>query len=421
MRLKKRVVKTPSTGSFILRGFASLFLLFWTGCAMEGSRSASGKEISVEAIQVANTMVERKQIPPELRSHFFALYAEGRQNSVLHAMRGGLAALRLQYRELAKEAFDQAIREGEALQYGQAQAERTKSKFVGEKEKWFKGEPYERSALYLYRGLIYLEDQDFGNAAACFKRAQVMDITEEEDPQFTGDWTIAEFALALASYRQNDSSTADQALLRVRKFSSYREGMSFPNPETNTLLIFESGKGPIKWGDGQFGEKLRFKEVVPSIEKIRVTQGEKRIDSATESLYLQATTRGGRQVDAILEDKASFKEDTQNATLGLAGGAVVASQTEQSGIAAGVLGLAAIGTGIFSAVTQPEADLRSWENLPHSLHFVFLNVPPEGIEVEWQGVGSTTSTKAKQVLKINPDPQKKIQVLWVKRMLEEGA
>ena len=125
MRLKKRVVKTPSTGSLILRGFASILLLFWTGCATEGNRSASGKEISVEAIQTANAMVERKQIPPELRPHFFALYAEGRQNSVLHAMRGGLATLRLQHRELAKEAFDQAIREVEALQFGQAQAERT--------------------------------------------------------------------------------------------------------------------------------------------------------------------------------------------------------------------------------------------------------------------------------------------------------
>ncbi len=419
MRLKKRVVKTPSTGSLILGGFASILLLFWTGCATEGNRSASGKEIPLEAIQTANAMVERKQIPPELRSHFFALYAEGRQNSVLHAMRGGLAALRLQHRELAKEAFDQAIREVEALQYGQAQAERTKSKFVGEKEKWFKGEPYERSALYLYRGVLYLQDQDFGNAAACFKRAQLMDITQEEDPQFAGDWTIAELALALASYGQNDPLTADQALMRVKKFPSYREGMSIPNPETNTLLIFESGKGPIKWGEGQFGEKLRFKEVAPSIEKIRVTRGENSIDSATESLYLQASTRGGRQIDSILGDKASFKEDTQNATLGLAGGAVVASQTEQSGIAAGVLGLAAIGTGIFSAVTQPEADLRSCENLPHSLHFIFLNLPSEGGEVEWQGVGASPSLNAKQTFKILPDPQKKIQVLWVKRMLED--
>lgn len=419
MRLKKRVVKTRFIVSLFANISIALLLVFWTGCASDTPRSASGKEIKLESIQAANATIERKQIPPELRSHFFALYAEGRQNSVLHAMRGGLAALRLERRDLAKEVFDQAIREVEALQYGEAQAERTKSKFVGEKEKWFKGEPYERSSLYLYRGLIYLQDQDFGNAAACFKRAQVMDITKEDDPQFAGDWTIAEMALAIASYAQNDPLTAEQALARVKKFFSYRETMSFPNAETNTLLIFETGKGPIKWGDGQFAEKLRFKEVSPSVEKIKGHIGDKSIDSATESIYFQASTRGGRQIDAILDDKASFKEDTQNATLGLAGGAVVASQTEKTGIAAGVLGLAAIGTGIFSAVTQPEADLRSWENLPHSIHFLFLTVPPEGLEVEWQPVGSSGIEKPKQTLKITKDPQEKIKVLWVKRMLED--
>ncbi len=420
MRSKKRAVKTRSIDKRLgAGGFSLLLFIFWGGCAAHETRSASGKEIPVEVIQTANATLERKQIPLELRTHFFSLYAEGRQNSVLHAMRGGVAANRLGYQDLARETFDQAIREVEALQYGAAQAERTKSKFVGEKEKWFKGEPYERSMLYLYRGLLYLQDQEFGNAAACFKRAQLMDITQEDDPQFSGDWTIAELALALASYAQNDSNTADQALSRVKKFFSYRENMSIPNVETNTLLIFESGKGPIKWGDGQFGEKLRFKEVTPSIEKIELKQGEHTIYSATESLYFQATTRGGRQIDAVLGDKASFKEDTQNATLGLAGGAVVASQTEKSGIAAGVLGLAAIGTGIFSAVTQPEADLRSWENLPHSLHFVFLNIPPEGAEILWQGVGSSSQKKPMETLKISRDPEQKIKVLWVKRMLED--
>jgi tetratricopeptide (TPR) repeat protein len=367
-------------------------------------------------VQSANAMVARKQIPPELRTEFFALYAEGRQNSVLHAMRGGISALRLGYHDLAKEALEQAVHEIEALQYGTAQAERTKSKFVGEKEKWFKGEPYERSALYFYRGLIYLQDQDFGNAAACFKRAQVMDITADDAPGFAGDWMIAEAALALASYGQNDPATADQAISRLKKYFQYREGMSLPTPETNTLLIFETGHGPVKWGDGQFGEKLRFKEVPPSMEKILIKEASQEIPALQESLYYQASTRGGRQIDAILSDKASFKEDTQNATLGLAGGAVVASQTEKSGIAAGVLGLAAIGTGIFSAVTQPEADLRSWENLPHSIHLYFLKVPPEGLDIEWQGVGSGGSSVKKESLRITPEKENKINVVWVKRI-----
>ncbi|MES2309208.1 MAG: hypothetical protein V4507_10160 [Verrucomicrobiota bacterium] len=398
------------------KALGGISLLFLWSCAADGPRSSSGTQIKPEMVQSANAMVARKQIPPELRSEFFALYSEGRQNSVLHAMRGGLAAVRLGYRDLGKEAWDQAIHEVEALQYGQAQAERTKSKFVGEKEKWFKGEPYERSSLYFYRGLLYLQDQDFGNAAACFKRAEVMDITADDAPGFAGDWTVAEAALALASYAQNDPGTADQAFGRLKKFFQYREGMSLPNPKTNVVLVFESGQGPIKWGDGRFGEQLRFKEIPASIEKIQVKKEDQSIPSTSENIYYQATTRGGRQIDAILDDKASFKEDTQNATLGLAGGAVVASQTEKSGIAAGVLGLAAIGTGIFSAVTHPEADLRSWDNLPHSIHLIFLTVPPEGMELEWQGVGSNGSIQKRETLKIPPFKEEKIKVIWVKRI-----
>lgn len=391
---------------------ALVFLILLFGGCASGPQNASGGVIKPEAIQLAHQLVAQRQIPPEIRTEFFSLYAEGRQNSVLHAMRAGLAALRIQRRDLAKEVWDQAIREVEEMQYGQAQAERAKSKFVGEREKWFKGEPYERSALYLYRGLLYLEDQDFGNAAACFKRAQVMDITADDASDFSGDWISAEAALILASYRQNDLQTVEQSLQRIRSYHEFKGSFSLPTATTNAVLIVEMGRGPIKWGDGKFGELLRFKEAPLSVQKMKLSSLSEEQEVVREKIYFQASTRGGRLIDAVLDDKASFKEDTQNATLGLAGGAVVASQAEQSGIAAGVLGLAAVGTGIFSAVTSPQADLRSWENLPHSLYLLFLTVPPEGVKGEWRALDAEGKEIIKKSFEVPFSNSSKIQVIW---------
>ncbi|NJK92474.1 MAG: hypothetical protein HC904_11965 [Blastochloris sp.] len=152
-------------------------------------------------------------------------------------MRAGLSALRLGHFDLARETFDRAIAEVESLQEGAEQAKRAKSRFVGEREKWFKGENHERAALYLYRGLLYLRDQDFGNAAACFKRAQLQDITGDDAPDFAGDWFSAEWALALASLKNGFPADADAARQRAETFPHKPNPVLWPGPNTTTLII----------------------------------------------------------------------------------------------------------------------------------------------------------------------------------------
>ena len=372
---------------FSFSNIACLCLVLWlTSCASNSPRSASGTDIPPAAIAGAQQQVEQRQIPEPLKPEFIALYSEGRQNSVLHAMRAGLAALRLGRHDLAKETFDQAISEVEAMQEGAKQAERAKSKFVAEKEKWFKGESYERSALYFYRGLLYLEDQDYGNAAACFKRSQIEDITGDDAKDFAGDWYSDELGLALASYLNGFPDDATVALQRAEKFPSKQGNVPPPNTTTNTLIVVEVGQGPFKYRGGKYHEQLRFQEYPPVIRQIRASSPPPLISAAAENLYFQATTRGTRTIDCILGDKASFKEDTANATVGLAAGAIAASQLDNSGISAGVLGLAALGTAIFSATANAEADARSWNNLPHSIYLLNLNLPPESTSVSIEGL-----------------------------------
>jgi hypothetical protein len=112
-------------------------------------------------------------------------------------------------------------------------------------------------------------------------------------------------------------------------------------------------------------------------------------------LYVQATTRGTRQVDSILAGKARFKEITGTAAVGLGMGAVIASQQKNAEVATGILaGLAAI-SALVSAATTPQADVRAWDNLPHSIFLVGLKMP-EGetsLQIRAEGTNKTGNFK----------------------------
>ncbi len=392
--------------------------LLITGCATTGPVSASGTPVRPEKLKEAQRLVEEQGIPNELRPCYIALYSEGSQNAVLHAMRGGLAAMRLKRFDLAKQLFDRAIAGVEALQEGADQAERAKSKFVKEQEKWFKGESYERAALFLYRGLLYLHDGDFGNAAACFKRSQLQDIKGEDMKDFEADWGSSELGLALASYKLNDSEAAQAALTRAALFPSRQGDVPPPTPDTNLLIVVEVGEGPVKYRSGQHGEQLRFAETPSAIREIEFGfPGSPSFRSAAaENLCVQATTRGTRQVDYILHGKAAFKEGTGAAALGLGTAAIATSQSDKNGIASGVLGLLALGSAIASATTEPAADIRSWDNLPHSIYLLNLTVPKGQDVVELSAVSNAGAKISSLTVPLPPagTPEKPLQVIFVR-------
>jgi hypothetical protein len=361
-----------------------------TGCATSsGPVSASGKRIPSATLTAAQQRVAQEQIPNEIAHYAVALYAEGRENQCLHAMRAGLGAFRLGRYDLAQRWLDEAILDVEALDAGARQADRAKTKFVREQEKWFKGESYERSALYFYRGALYLMAQDFGNASACFKRAQLFDITGDDAPGFAGDWYSAEWSLAFASYKHGYPHEAVTAMERAAKLSTRPAASMPPQPDQNVLVVVETGGGPVKYRGGQYGEKLYYRPGLNPVASIEVRDGSKTLTKVgpAENLYTQATTRGTRQVDHILAGKAAFKQGTGTAAVALATGAVIASHHDSRGgdIATGVLGGLAAVSAIMSAATTPEADIRTWDNLPATIYLVGLVLPPGKTELEVRG------------------------------------
>ena len=85
---------------------------------------------------------------------------------VLNLMEIGAAAFHQGHYDLSKAALDRAIANIESVYADNEAAHRARSLWYEEGEKDFKGEPYERSMVFYYRGLLFLRDGDYGNARA---------------------------------------------------------------------------------------------------------------------------------------------------------------------------------------------------------------------------------------------------------------
>jgi len=181
------------------------------------------------------------------------------------------------------------------------------------------------------------------------------------------------------------------------------------------LVVVLTGIGPIKTRSGQYGERLMYREGANPITEIQVRQGDRTLarSAPAESLYVQATTRGTRQVDYILAGKANFKQGTQTAAAVLGVGAIIASQQHgrNAGAVTGVLAGLALISAIVSSATTPEADVRMWDNLPHSIFLIGLTLPPGEQKLQVQGLGPYPQT-----VEINPtvNPDDPLQIVFVK-------
>src|SRR5690606_28722941 len=103
-------------------------------------------------------------------------------------------------------------------------------------------------------------------------------------------------------------------------------------PEDNLLIITQSGTGPQKVNTGSFNQYLSYRPgtngqqpsiVVGETEAVRPT--------VIDSVFYQASTRGGRPFDKISGRKVFFKQTSNVAgTVGIYGGAVILSEAKSS-------------------------------------------------------------------------------------------
>jgi tetratricopeptide (TPR) repeat protein len=300
--------------------------------------------------------------PEALRPYYRNLFTQGERNAVLNFKRLGLAAMQAEMYKEAEWAFDRALERIEAVYANNPQANAARSIFHNESNKDFKGEPYERAMAYYYRGLLYLRAGDFSNARASFKSAEYQDTLSDSET-FEADFAVMNYLIGWTFMCEGQASSATEAFALATKANA---DLVAPAEGDNVLFVSELGNGPVKARDGAQAQKLLF-QAGPSYEEnaayIEFMDGggprPLQLRQASSVTY-QATTRGGRAIDGLMNGKAAWKDGT-----GAVGDALMnqglANMGSDGGMAMAGIGLA---LSLFSSAMKTKADIRAWDGLP---------------------------------------------------------
>ena len=275
----------------------------------------------------------------------------------------------------AKQLLDDALLTLGGIYGKDPEAKKSRGYFHAEAKKTFIGEPYERSMAYFYRGVLYWMDGQLDNARACFRSAEFED-GDAENHAYAGDWVLPDYLDGLATTKLGgDGSDA------FKRAQQHSRGVSLPpyNPKANVLFIVEFGPGPRKFATGEYGEELHFRTLPAPVLSARIKLGATDLAVAPcDDLNFQATTRGGRVMDHVLGNKAVFKRTTDVAgDVALIGGLGTAALSRDRTAQEVGLGIAAVGlvSKLISAATVPEADTRTWDDLPQFISFASMSLP----------------------------------------------
>lgn len=355
-----------------------------------------------------------------LKPLYRTLFTGGERNAVLNFQRLGLAAMDRGLWTDAEQAFDAALTRIEAVYAKNKQAEAARDTFRKEANKDFKGEPYERAMTYYYRGLLYLRVGDYDNARASFRTAEYQDTVSEAE-EFRSDFAVMNYLIGWTYHCQNQPNMAQEAFGFA---SSTQTGLTAPGSDDRVLMIAEYGSSPIKARAGGQAERMVFQ--AGSADRTSAArfklQNTASFDAVpASSVHYQATTRGGRAIDAILNGKAEFKSTT--AAVGDALTATSLASMAGGDMGTGTLGMAGVGMlfSLLSSSAKTEADIRMWDTLPDmiTLRTTKALQPNElaGVQIDYLDSVNAVSTKAP----VMADPGKGCAILWSRSQSDDAV
>lgn len=360
--------------------------------------------------------VSATALPAPLSKAVQRIASDEPNNRVLNQLQAATLALDMGYREQAGELFDAALNGITTVYANSEQAARARSLWYDEGAKDFKGEPYERAMAFYYRGLLDMYAGDYENARASFKSGLLQDAFAEEE-QHRADFALLMFLEAWSSHVLGAQGLADE---RFEELLSFRPGFKLPDASHRLLVMVETGKAPRKLQDGIGGNILvyrpgkRFRE-----EAVRVRVDGRTLDlNPIESIFWQASSRGGRPIDSILEGQVQFKQTTQNVSADVSGVAAHATMLAPAlgaagGVFAGVAAVAGVATLATSQV-KARADHRFWNNLPDKVHVLTLPMPAaRQVQIEFLDASGVVIAELTQTASIEVDGAGR-GVLWAR-------
>jgi len=352
-----------------------------------GGCMATTPEVEVDPKAVKAYLADK---PAETRKLYAKVMTEGENSRVEHLLRASLATMELGgHNDLAAQTFDDALLTIDTIFADNEEAEKARSNFNPEDAKIFRGEPYERAMAFYYRGVLYLMEGDYENARASFKSGVLQDSLAEKE-QFRADFALLDYLTGWASQCNGNAKLAADAYATAKEHDT---DAVLPGADHNVLVLSDQGYAPVKYGDGEHKELLKVKKNAKNYTPNRAFQldGSKQSLANQEDVLRQATTRGGREFDFILEGKAKFKEGAEDVAEAGAAVAQAGMMAGMAGLASGNEDLATVGGGmaalgglvsIFASAaaeaTKPEADTRQWDNLPESIFYGTYRVDAAG-------------------------------------------
>ena len=204
-----------------------------------------------------------------------------------------------------------------------------------------------------------------------------------------GDFDLARRALDPFGAAWVEAVAERDAALAAEGDAWGAQAMGLLDASPKLVLLVERGSGPRKVRAGEYGELLRIVPGVrPATRPQVVVDGEAVVPLYLDETGFQASTRGGRRVDAFLKGKAVYKDASLISgyvALRVADLAFL-TDNDQLGAIAAIAGGAVLISGL---VTNPAADVRAWEHAPGGWYLVATPATPGPHTVE---VGPRTYT-----------------------------
>lgn len=201
---------------------------------------------------------------------------------------------------------------------------------------------------------------------------------KQRSPDLRGypDQTWEELPRALESLavRLTEARIDGRAFDEAQERSSLWQASLDQRP--NLLLLIEAGEGPHKAREGDYGHLLVIREGGPARRPEVQVDGQPLPVLDLDSYSYQATTRGGRRVDAYLQGKAVYKDASYvSGWVAWEIADVLASGNETAQAIAAVFYVTGCVLMVSSVATMPQADIREWGMLPEELFLVSARLP----------------------------------------------
>ena len=381
----------------------SAVLLAFCGCRTESGRFASRSDAELDLMESTNELQNAAFCRGDYRMAEALLSRLAADQTVSSSQYDLEKASILLVQGRKDEAHELLMKARTAIEQviDAESEEKATSIWHGENSKVFKGDAHERATLYALLAISFMDRGEYEDAIRCVKNGLLADSANTKEVQYNSDYALLQYLGYVAASKSGDDAEATSYAKEMAKNLADRKipigkgsaARAFFEKENipDAFLVVWTGLPPTYVRGGEY-EEIRYVapgDTLVDFLTMETEGGQERIMAkGLGDVNFQATTRGGREMDEVLADKAAVKSGfkTSGNILIVAGLACVTTVSDNWIAELAILGaggtcLALGGTcHLVGYCVNSKADVRSWRNLPGE--FVIVPVKLSGASQE---------------------------------------